>query len=83
MQQLNLVDEKRPLPGSLPKSSEKNSINPMKELSDIPFSVLNLSPINQGSTAAESFRNSLSLAKHTERLGFHRYWLGGFEAQSS
>ena len=47
----------------------------MKKLSDIPFSVLDLSPINQGSTAAESFRNSLSLAQHAERLGFHRYWL--------
>ncbi|MDT5158944.1 MAG: hypothetical protein QOH51_3301 [Acidobacteriota bacterium] len=47
----------------------------MKKLSDIPFSVLDLSPINQGSAAAQSFRNSLSLAQHTERLGFHRYWL--------
>lgn len=47
----------------------------MKKLSDIPFSVLDLSPINQGSTAAQSFRNSLSLAQHAERLGFHRYWL--------
>jgi luciferase family oxidoreductase group 1 len=47
----------------------------MKKLSDIPFSVLDLSPINLGSTAAESFRNSLSLAQHTERLGYHRYWL--------
>jgi len=47
----------------------------MKKISDIPFSVLDLSPINQGSTAAESFRNSLSLAQHVERLGFHRFWL--------
>lgn len=47
----------------------------MKKLSDIPFSVLDLSPINQGSTAAQSFRNSLSLAQHAEQLGFNRYWL--------
>lgn len=47
----------------------------MKKLSNVPISVLDLSPINQGSTAAESFRNSLSLAQHAERLGFHRYWL--------
>ena len=47
----------------------------MKKLSDIPFSVLDLSPINQGSTPAESLRNSLILAQHTERLGFHRFWL--------
>jgi luciferase family oxidoreductase group 1 len=42
---------------------------------DIPFSVLNLSPINLGSTPAESFRNSLSLAQHAERLGYKRFWL--------
>lgn len=42
---------------------------------DIPFSVLDLSPINLGSTPAESFRNSLSLAQHAERLGYKRFWL--------
>jgi len=45
------------------------------QLSGIPFSVLDLSPINQGSTAAQSFRNSLSLAQYTERLGYKRFWL--------
>ena len=39
------------------------------------YSVLDLSPITQGSTAAQSFRNSLDLAQHAERLGFRRYWL--------
>lgn len=47
----------------------------MKSLSDIPFSVLDLSPINQNSTAAESFRNSLLLARRVERLGYKRFWL--------
>ncbi len=47
----------------------------MKKLSDIPFSVLDLAPINVGSTPSESFRNSLSLAQHAERLGYKRYWL--------
>ena len=47
----------------------------MKKLSDIPFSVLDLSPINKGSPVAESLRNSLGLARHTERLGFNRFWL--------
>ena len=41
----------------------------------IPFSVLDLSPITEGSDAAQSFRNTLDLAQHTERLGFKRYWL--------
>jgi luciferase family oxidoreductase group 1 len=41
----------------------------------IPFSVLDLSPINQGATAGDAFRNSLSLAQHAERLGYLRFWL--------
>jgi luciferase family oxidoreductase group 1 len=41
----------------------------------IPFSVLDLSPITEGSDAAQSFRNTLDLAQHTERWGFNRYWL--------
>lgn len=40
-----------------------------------PYSVLDLSPITEGSDAAQSFRNTLDLAQHTERLGFKRYWL--------
>jgi luciferase family oxidoreductase group 1 len=41
----------------------------------IPFSVLDLSPIAQGSTASDALRNTRDLAQHAERLGFHRYWL--------
>lgn len=41
----------------------------------IPFSILDLSPINEGSDAARSFRNTLDLAQHAERWGYQRYWL--------
>ena len=41
----------------------------------IPLSVLDLAPIAQGSDAAQSFRNTLSLAQLAERCGFKRYWL--------
>ena len=40
-----------------------------------PLSVLDLAPIVQGGDAAQSFRNSLDLARHAERLGYHRFWL--------
>ena len=40
-----------------------------------PYSVLDLSPINQGSDAAQSFRNTLDLARHAERWGYRRFWL--------
>jgi len=41
----------------------------------IPFSILDLSPIVQGATAADALRNTLDLARHAERLGYRRYWL--------
>jgi luciferase family oxidoreductase group 1 len=41
----------------------------------IPFSVLDLAPVCEGSDAAQSFRNSLDLARHVEWLGYQRYWL--------
>jgi luciferase family oxidoreductase group 1 len=40
-----------------------------------PLSVLDLSPILEGSDAGQSFRNTLDLARHAERLGFRRFWL--------
>src|ERR1700724_3388777 len=40
-----------------------------------PLSVLDLSPIVEGSDAAQSLRNTLDLARHAERLRYHRYWL--------
>jgi luciferase family oxidoreductase group 1 len=40
-----------------------------------PLSVLDLSPILEGSDAAQSLRNTLDLARHAERWGYHRYWL--------
>lgn len=41
----------------------------------IPLSILDLAFINQGSTPAVAFRNSLDLAQHAEGWGYHRYWL--------
>jgi luciferase family oxidoreductase group 1 len=41
----------------------------------IPFSVLDLSPVTQGSNPAQSLRNTLDLARNAEALGFNRYWL--------
>ena len=41
----------------------------------VPFSILDLSPICEGSDASQSFRNSLALAQHGETHGYRRYWL--------
>ncbi|MDQ0192389.1 LLM class flavin-dependent oxidoreductase [Paenibacillus wynnii] len=47
----------------------------MKLLQDIPISVLDLAPIVEGGTAADSLHNALDLARHAEQWGYHRYWL--------
>ncbi len=39
------------------------------------ISVLDLSPIVQGGDAAASFKCSLDLARHAERLGYQRFWM--------
>ncbi|MES2935918.1 MAG: LLM class flavin-dependent oxidoreductase [Pseudomonadota bacterium] len=39
------------------------------------LSILDLAPIAEGSDAAQSFRNTLELAQHAERLGYRRFWL--------
>jgi len=41
----------------------------------VPLSVLDLSPIVEGRTAADALRNTLDLARHAERWGYRRYWL--------
>lgn len=44
-------------------------------MSVVPYSVLDLVPVPEGTLPAESFRHSLDLARHAERWGYHRYWL--------
>ena len=41
----------------------------------VPLSVLDLSPIAQGSDAGVSLRNSADLARHVEALGYTRFWM--------
>src|SRR6059058_3381090 len=41
----------------------------------IPLSILDLSPITEGSDAGQALRNSLDLARHIEALGYRRYWM--------
>lgn len=41
----------------------------------VPLSILDLSPISEGSDAAAALRNTVDLARHAEQWGFKRYWL--------
>ena len=39
------------------------------------YSLLDLSPVPEGGTVADALANTVDLARHAERLGYHRYWL--------
>jgi len=39
------------------------------------YSILDLAPVREGGTVAEALRNTVDLARHAERLGYHRFWL--------
>lgn len=41
----------------------------------IPFSVLDLAPVTEGSNTTQAFANTLDLARRAEQLGYSRYWL--------
>ncbi|MDO5505401.1 MAG: LLM class flavin-dependent oxidoreductase [Pseudoxanthomonas suwonensis] len=41
----------------------------------IPYSLLDLAPVTEGGSPAQSFANSLELARHAEALGYRRFWL--------
>jgi luciferase family oxidoreductase group 1 len=42
---------------------------------EIPYSLLDLSPILVGGTPAQALHNSLDLARHAEAWGYRRYWV--------
>jgi len=44
------------------------------------LSVLDQSPIAEGSTAAQALANTIDLARAADRLGYHRYWLAEHHA---
>src|SRR5512146_749887 len=41
----------------------------------VPLSILDLSPITEGSDAGQALHNSLDLARHVEALGYRRFWM--------
>ncbi len=44
-------------------------------MADLRISVLDQTPVSEGSTAAAALRNSIDLAQLCDRLGYHRYWV--------
>ncbi|RSL34086.1 LLM class flavin-dependent oxidoreductase [Salibacterium salarium] len=46
-----------------------------KQLKDIRYSALDLSPIVEDGTASDSYQNTVDLAQYAEKWGYHRYWM--------
>ena len=44
------------------------------------LSVLDQSPVAAGTTAGESLQRSISLARHVDALGYHRFWMSEHHA---
>ncbi len=44
------------------------------------LSVLDQSPVSEGSTGGDALRNSIDLARHVEQLGYERYWVAEHHA---
>jgi len=42
---------------------------------ELRLSILDQSPVSEGSTASQALRNTLDLAQLADELGYHRYWL--------
>ena len=49
----------------------------------IPLSVLDQTPIPQGTTPAQALANSIDLARHCEALGYQRFWLAEHHASTA
>jgi luciferase family oxidoreductase group 1 len=47
----------------------------MNRIDETRYSVLDLAPVKSDGNIAESFRNTLDLARHAERWGYTRFWL--------
>ncbi|MEV1287573.1 LLM class flavin-dependent oxidoreductase [Micromonospora sp. NPDC049679] len=42
---------------------------------DVPLSVLDLAPVAAGTSAGDALRHTTELARRTEQLGYHRFWV--------
>ena len=47
------------------------------------LSVLDQSPVPEGSTPAEALDNSISLAKHVDAQGYRRFWMSEHHAMAT
>ncbi len=52
-----------------------DSSNNIKQITDIPYSILDLAQVPEGGTPSDALKNTLDLAQHAEEWGYTRFWL--------
>src|SRR5215471_5729856 len=59
------------------RAGGKNPLPPLvhDQVIDVPLSVLDLAPVQAGTTAGEALRHTTRLAVRVEELGYHRFWV--------
>ena len=55
----------------------------MAKTNQFTLSVVDQSPIRKGGKPADALRESVELARHTERVGYSRYWVAEHHNSSS
>ncbi len=55
----------------------------MSQSRTLRLSVLDQSPVSTGSNPGEALQNSISLARHVEREGYHRFWMSEHHAMET
>ncbi|MEW2522880.1 LLM class flavin-dependent oxidoreductase [Actinacidiphila alni] len=64
-----------PVSPASPGTKAANAAGPRTPAATVPLSILDLSPISSGSTAAQALHNTVDLARRAEAAGYARYWL--------
>lgn len=52
-----------------------NPSNFNKQITEIPYSILDLAQVPEGGTPRDALKNTLDLAIHAEKWGYNRFWL--------
>ena len=64
-----------PRPGAERPAPAGRSATVSAVTADLRLSVLDQTPVSEGSTGAQALRNSIDLARLADGLGYHRYWV--------
>jgi luciferase family oxidoreductase group 1 len=69
--------------GSFANLAHRIEVSDFRSSTPLRLSVLDQSPVSSGSTPADALQRSISLAKHVDSLGYHRFWMSEHHAMDT